>query len=322
MAAASATGEKLSLFVIWKSKNPRCFKNVKHLHCEYKSQKKSWMNSEIFEEWVPKLDRKFRADDRKIALIIDNCPAHPSISNLTNVQIVFLPPNTTSILQPMDQGVIRSLKAHYQGRVVRLLCRALEKKEPCPKISILQSMKILADSWEVVTKETIINCFSKAGITPAVQQAAIDYSDYPFKDLQERSNDSRKAGSSMVPGDVTATALMSLDNDVIATAPEISEGDIIEELGDRQGQGEEEENDDEISIEEIFDPVVEKPSRLAIESALDDLKDAAMFSDKGLQMKRLILRFERLHENERLKYLKQRDIRDFFYTCLTLCIMF
>ena len=146
MAAASATGEKLPMFAIWKSKNPRCFKNVKHLTCEYKSQKESWMNSEIFGEWVRKLDQKFRADDRKIA-IIDNCQAHPSISNLNKVQIVFLPPNTASILQPMDQGVIHSLKAHYRERVVRLLCRALQKKEPCPKISILQSIKILADSW-------------------------------------------------------------------------------------------------------------------------------------------------------------------------------
>ena len=128
MATASAVGEKLPMFVIWKSKIPRCFKNVKHLPCEYKSQKNSWMNSEIFEEWVRKLDRKFRADDRNIVLIIDNCPAHPSISNLTNVQLVFLPPNTTSILQPMDQGVIRSLKADYRGRVVRSLCRTLEKK--------------------------------------------------------------------------------------------------------------------------------------------------------------------------------------------------
>ena len=41
MAAASAVGEKLLMFVIWKSKNPRCFKNFKHLPCEYKSQKKS-----------------------------------------------------------------------------------------------------------------------------------------------------------------------------------------------------------------------------------------------------------------------------------------
>ena len=106
MVAASVTGEKLPMFVIWKSKSPRCFKNFKHLHCEYKSQKKSWMNTEIFEEWVRKLDQKFCADDRNI----DNCPAHPLISNLTNVQIVFFPPNTTSIFQPMDQGVYAALK--------------------------------------------------------------------------------------------------------------------------------------------------------------------------------------------------------------------
>ena len=149
----------------------------------------------------------------------------------------------------MDQGVIRSLKAHYRGRVVRFLCRTLEKKEPCPKISILQSMKILVDSWEVVSKETIINCFRKAGITPAVQQAVISDSDDPFKDLQESLNDLRKADSSMVPDDVTATALVSLDDDVIATAPEISEGDIIEELRACQEPGEGEESDDEISIE-------------------------------------------------------------------------
>lgn len=72
MAAASATGEKLPMFVISKSKKPRCFKNIKHLPCQYTSQKKSWMDSEIFENWVRKLDQKFRVDGRKIVLIIDN----------------------------------------------------------------------------------------------------------------------------------------------------------------------------------------------------------------------------------------------------------
>ena len=124
------------------------------------------MNREIFEEWVCKLAQKFRADDRKIALIIDNCAAHPSISNLTNVQIIFLPPNTTSILQATDQGLIRSLKAYYQGKVVRLLCRALKKKRALSKDF---NFAILADSWEAVTKETIINCFRKAKIPPAGQ---------------------------------------------------------------------------------------------------------------------------------------------------------
>ena len=127
MAAGSATGEKLPIFVIGKSKRPRCFKNVKRLPCQYTAQKKSWMDSQIFEDWVRKIDRKLRTDGRKIALIIDNCPAHPPVSDLTNIQLIFLPPNATSVLQPMDQGVIRSLKTHYRGRVVRLLCRDLDK---------------------------------------------------------------------------------------------------------------------------------------------------------------------------------------------------
>ena len=37
-----------------------------------------------------------------------------------------------------------------------------------------------------------------------------------------------------------------------------------------------------------------------------------MFSDDGVQMNRLILGFERLYENERLKCLKQGDITDSF----------
>ena len=40
MAAASATGEKLEMFVIGKSKKPRCFKNVKQLPSRYRAQKK------------------------------------------------------------------------------------------------------------------------------------------------------------------------------------------------------------------------------------------------------------------------------------------
>ena len=66
------------------------------------------MDSQIFEEWVRKLDRTFRMEGSKIALLIDNCPAHPSVSDLTSVELVFLPPDTNSVLQPMDQGVIRS----------------------------------------------------------------------------------------------------------------------------------------------------------------------------------------------------------------------
>ena len=40
---------------------------------------KSWMNSFLFDEWVKELDKKFEKENRKVILIVDNCPAHPII---------------------------------------------------------------------------------------------------------------------------------------------------------------------------------------------------------------------------------------------------
>ena len=104
-------GDKLPMFVIGKSMAPRCFKNVTFLPCRYRSQKKSWMDSTFFEEWVRKLDVKFQKENQKSALIINNCPTHPTIAGLSNVKLIFLPPNMTSVSQPMDQGVRKCLKA-------------------------------------------------------------------------------------------------------------------------------------------------------------------------------------------------------------------
>lgn len=53
LAAANAVGEKLPMFAIGKSRKPHCFSGVRNLHgCRYRLQKKSWMDSTLFEEWV------------------------------------------------------------------------------------------------------------------------------------------------------------------------------------------------------------------------------------------------------------------------------
>ena len=82
MASANAAGDELPMFVIGKARTPHCFKNVKFLPCRYRHQKKSWMDGILFEEWVRELDRKFLSEGRNVALVIDNCPAHPNIENL------------------------------------------------------------------------------------------------------------------------------------------------------------------------------------------------------------------------------------------------
>ena len=115
MAEGNVNGEILPMFVIVKSKTPRCFNDVKNVLCCYRAQPKCWISSELFKEWVKEIDRNFGAQKTKITLIIDNCPAHPNVPALDWLELIFLPPNTTSITQLTDQGVIRSLKAKYRS---------------------------------------------------------------------------------------------------------------------------------------------------------------------------------------------------------------
>ena len=75
---------------------------------------------------------------------MDNCPAHPEIGGLKAIELCFLPPNTTSITQPMDQGVIRSLKAKYWSRITQQIIKAIDAKKSIPKVNELDGMKMLA----------------------------------------------------------------------------------------------------------------------------------------------------------------------------------
>ena len=102
------------------------------------------------------VNKKFQVEGRKVALIIDNCPAHPIIENLSHVKLVFLPPNTTSVSQPMDQGVIRCLKVHYRKRLVKLILRSLDSNKPLPKVSLLTALQLLVSAWNEVSQTTIV----------------------------------------------------------------------------------------------------------------------------------------------------------------------
>ena len=99
--------------------------------------------SALFEKWVSELDRKFLRGNRKIALIIDNCPTHPTIGNISNVRLIYLSPNTTFVSQPMDQEIIKCLKPHYRRRLGRLMIQRLDRGQDLPKISILVALQLL-----------------------------------------------------------------------------------------------------------------------------------------------------------------------------------
>ena len=86
LSCANMNGtEKISLLVIGKSEKPRCFKGVNSLPTPYRANKKAWITSILFTEWMREQDREFSRQNRNVAIVIDNCPAHPRVSGLKSV---------------------------------------------------------------------------------------------------------------------------------------------------------------------------------------------------------------------------------------------
>jgi hypothetical protein len=151
--------------VIGKSPKPRCFKNVKKLPTKYHANGKAWMTTEIFCSFLHTLDAQMGAQNRQIILFVDNCAAHPKdTSFLRNVKVVRYPANCTSTLQPLDLGIIHSLKAYYRKRLVQTyICRMESGKEVKKKINVFEAMHYIIAAWRQVSQQTIQNCFRKAG---------------------------------------------------------------------------------------------------------------------------------------------------------------
>ena len=161
--------EKLSPLMIGKSEKPHCFRSFrkakKPLPMLYEWNKKSWMTGEIFARYMKRLNEKMKSQCRTIIVFMDNCAAHPPSMSFSNIQIQFLPANTTSRLQPMDQGVIRSFKSFYRRRLVQHLIQEMEASSTAAEkvpIDLLKVMTWCNAAWNDVTQKTIANCFRKA----------------------------------------------------------------------------------------------------------------------------------------------------------------
>jgi hypothetical protein len=177
MVCANITGShKLPLLVIGKSKNPRCFKGIKTLPVTYKNQTNSWMSSDIFVEWyekifIPQVKKHQRetGNQGNVLLLIDNATCHPSTLSLERekgkFKVLFLPPNVTSILQPMDQGVIESFKRFYRKALLRMVLIGQEEDKPIfqlyKDINLKDAVYMAAEAWTIVKETTLRRAWGK-----------------------------------------------------------------------------------------------------------------------------------------------------------------
>lgn len=85
---------------------------------------------------------------------VDQCPVHPlDVGDLKNVEVEFLGTNT-SVLQPMDQNIIRSPKQKICRRLLLILLRGMKSNEHSQKYSLLDAVEMLHQHGAIPQEST------------------------------------------------------------------------------------------------------------------------------------------------------------------------
>lgn len=112
-------------------------------------------------------DLKLKNLPPKAILVLDNAPSHPDATLLEsadgNITCYFLPANSTSLIQPMDQAVIETFKRRYRKKFIQGL--VMEEDLSLPEYWKAYNMKNAvdnaSDAWADVSQETLKRSWNK-----------------------------------------------------------------------------------------------------------------------------------------------------------------
>ena len=170
LLCGSATGERFIPLVVITAANPRAFvankvRNGKteHLGFIYKNNKTAWVTRDFFESYLQKLNDKMMSENRHIAMILDNFQGH-KIEDMSNLQLFFLPPNTTSHSQPFDGGIIKNFREFFRMQMSADLMSRLPSFTSADDyykgITVWEASLWAVKADESVTVKTRVNCFA------------------------------------------------------------------------------------------------------------------------------------------------------------------
>ncbi|XP_059010145.1 tigger transposable element-derived protein 7 [Mustela lutreola] len=187
LLCANADGtHKLKSVIIGKSKLPRSVKeDTGTIPVIYKPSKDVWFTRELFSEWffqnfIPEVRHfqlnvlGFHEEDVRALLLLDSSPVHPSAESLSSedgqIKCMFFPRNTSTLIQPMNQGVILSCKRLYRWKQLEESLVIFEESDDeqdkgekgASKIKIYNIKSAIfnwAKSWDEVKQITIANAW-------------------------------------------------------------------------------------------------------------------------------------------------------------------
>ena len=135
-----------------------------------------------------------------VVLISDNAPthAHPSSPpknyqglpppSLTNMKLIYIDPNLTAYLQPLDAGIIANFKAAYRRKYASFLVARYNSNFNTSlewKLNVLEAINLAVEAWDEIPAKTIFHCWQKTGIHPNIDRKDVGYYDSFLYNLHE-----------------------------------------------------------------------------------------------------------------------------------------
>lgn len=313
---------KLKPLSIGKSAKPRCFKhkNMNNLEVIYANSANAWMTAAIFKDWffkkfVPEVRRHLRSKrlDERAVLLLDNCPAHPPATSLVTrdgkIHVYYLPKNTTSKIQPMDQSIIANFKVNFRRELIRAMVNSEESVPTFLQgLTLKDAYDIAGDAWKAVKPETVKNCWDHALVPSTSVEDHDEFLGFTDEEAEEAKKKLAAALADQTLDDFVED-WASLDQDEPTVALQTPE-----QLMAAQAEPDEEEDEEELKeVQPIKTSVKASQAVKGLQDALQYFESLDPETEDDLPMK--ILHTKNMlffAKKKQAQSLKQKTLKDIF----------
>ena len=115
--------------------------------------------------WIQEWDIELQLQNHHITLTLDNFSGHKINYQPKCITFIYFKPGLTSHIQPLDAGIIRCLKAHYQ----QLFCLCTIQQDEAEEqdiynMNLLEALIMAERVWKNISSNTIQNCWKHTEI--------------------------------------------------------------------------------------------------------------------------------------------------------------
>lgn len=124
-------------------------------------------------------------------LLLDNAPSHPPVEELNNIDecitVMYMPPNVTPLIQPMDQNVIRLVKLYYRKKLLSDVVTKNDIGTALKAVTLRDALINLNLAWEKLNPTVVRKCWHN--ILPETNDYDDEEENIPLSVLKLRLND-------------------------------------------------------------------------------------------------------------------------------------